>query len=106
MFMRSSLLLFCAVSLLSIQTFAQPANEKKPLAPMTEPSKEQRAKMAEMHAQAAECLKSDKSFEECHKQMMENCPMARDGSCPMMGSRMMHHKGMMKPVEKQKTKEN
>jgi hypothetical protein len=54
-----------------------------------EPTKDQRAQMAEMHTKAAECLKSEKPFEQCREEMMNNCPMAKDGQCPMMG-RMRH----------------
>ena len=63
-----------------------------------EVTKEQRAQMAEMHRQAAECLKSDKPLEKCREQMMADCPMARDGECPMMamGKHKMHHREMMK----------
>lgn len=45
-------------------------------------TKEQRQKMAEMHEKMAACLKSDKPFEECHKQMASSC----SGGCGMMGS--------------------
>ncbi len=55
---------------------------------VTEVSKEARQKMAEMHQQMADCLKSDKTYLECHKNMMANCPMTNEGSCPMMGSAM------------------
>ena len=72
---------------------------------MTEPTKEQRTKMADMHEQMAACLKSDMPMADCHKQMMESCPMAKDGSCSMMGMDMKHHHGMMKPEgQKQKAK--
>jgi hypothetical protein len=61
-----------------------------------EPSKEMRAQMAQLHEQMAACLKSDKSFADCHQDMMANCPMAKDGNCPMMGSKMprKHHRMM------------
>ncbi len=60
---------------------------------MTEPSKEDRAKMATMHEEMASCLKSDKKFSECHEHMMKTCPMMKDGKkCPMM----MHHGHDMK----------
>lgn len=78
-FMRTVISILCLTfSISAAQVFAQ------------EPTKEQRAQMAEMHEKAAACLRSEKSFDQCHKEMWENCPMAKDGkSCPMMG--MMHH---------------
>lgn len=62
---------------------------------MEEPSKEMREDMAEHHEEMASCLRSDKAFSECHKQMMENCPMGKDGKCPMMnhGHGKSHGKG-------------
>lgn len=103
MFTVSSLVLTVIVSLTPTYLYAQQSDVKKSSTPMmSEPSKEQRAKMAEMHGQAAECLKSDKSFDECRKQMMDNCPMAEDGACPMMGMHKMHHRGMMKSVDEKK----
>lgn len=66
-------------------SFAQQSTDKSK---RVEVSKDARQKMAEMHQQMADCLKSDKSFAECHKGMMANCPMMKDGNCPMMGSEM------------------
>lgn len=55
-----------------------------------EPTKEMRAKMADMHQQMATCLKSTKTFDECRDEMR--------GSCQEFGG-MMHggpgHKGHM-----------
>jgi len=57
--------------------------------------KEDRQKMAQMHAKMAACLKSDKPMSECQKDMMSSCQkMMGEGGCPMMG--MDHMKGMMK----------
>ena len=52
-------------------------------------SKEDRAKMAEMHQKMADCLKSDKPMDECKKEMHKSCPM-----CDR------HHHGKAKKVEK------
>jgi hypothetical protein len=106
MYSASSLVLAVIVSLGSTNLYAQQSDAKKSSPPpMSEPSKAQRTKMAEMHAQAAECLNSDKSFDECRQQMMDNCPMADDGGCPMMGMHKMPHWGKMKsPDEKPKAK--
>ncbi len=61
-------------------------------------SAETRRQMADMHQKMAECLKSDKSLSECRDNMMANCPMMKDGQCPMKGMMgMMHddHDGCM-----------
>src|SRR5690349_18443392 len=55
---------------------------------------EQRKGMAEVHEKMAACLRSDKSMEECHKEMKQTCEekMGKDG-CPMMAHMGdMHHK--------------
>lgn len=68
-------------------------------ADMTE--KESRQKMAEMHQQMADCLKSDKTMDECHGEMRTSClefrksmPMMKDGMMPGKKG-MMHKSGMM-----------
>jgi len=79
---------------------------------MPELTKEERAKradrmdqMAEVHKKMAECLRTDKPMAECHEQMKKECPMAKEGNCPMMdemhGMKRMRHGrhgrgGMMK----------
>lgn len=57
-------------------------------------------KMAEMHKKMAECLRSDKTMSECHEQTIKECPMAKEGHCPMMDEPGMgwgrkHHRGKM-----------
>lgn len=47
-------------------------------------SKDAREKMAQAHEQMALCLKSDKTFEECHESLQKECTMMGD-SCPGMG---------------------
>lgn len=70
---------------------------------MPELTKEERTKradmmgkMAEVHKKMAECLRSDKPMAECHEQMKKECPMAKEGHCPMMdemhGMEGMHHR--------------
>lgn len=51
-------------------------------------SAETRKQMAEMHQEMADCLKSNKPITECRENMMANCPMMKDGNCPMMGMMM------------------
>ena len=53
-------------------------------------SPETRKQMADMHQKMADCLKSDKSILECRDSMMANCPMMKNGRCPMMGMMGMH----------------
>jgi hypothetical protein len=45
---------------------------------------EQRAKMAEHHQKMADCLKSDKPMDECHKEMKADCE-AMGEACPHHG---------------------
>lgn len=87
---------FITIMLFCMSVFAQKGTEKSTQSVSNEPTAEMRTQMVQMHEQMAECLKSDKSFADCHNSMMNNCPMAKDGNCPMMGSKMpmMHHKMM------------
>lgn len=41
--------------------------------------------MAKMHDQMASCLRTGKSSPECRSEVQKNCPMMKDGTCPMMG---------------------
>ena len=50
--------------------------------------------MAKMHEQMAGCLRSGKSPQECRSEVQKDCPMMKDGTCPMMGE-MMGSGGMM-----------
>lgn len=52
---------------------------------MKEPTKEERQAMVDMHTKMAECLKTEKPMADCHKEMVDSCPMAKEGQCPMMG---------------------
>ena len=57
-----------------------------------EPSKEMRAKMASVHERMAACLRSDKPFADCRREMMKSCQkLMGEHGCPMMGM----HDGMM-----------
>jgi hypothetical protein len=87
-------------------------------APTKEPAKsdvqskiEMHEKMAQVHKQAADCLRSGKPEKDCNAQAMKDCPMAHSGDCPFMGKmkgghakeHMQHMKGMMEndPVKSQ-----
>ncbi len=78
------------------------------MGPMAEPTKEERTQMVEMHTKMADCLKTDKLMADCHKEMMDSCPLAKNGKCPMMAMGPMgaHHgkmpHDMKKPAGKDK----
>ena len=51
-----------------------------------EPSKDMRAKIADLHQQMATCLRSDQSIETCRFDMMKACQqLTVDQSCVVMG---------------------
>lgn len=79
------ILAFSIVSVAHAGTKSKSAETKGPAM-----SQEQRNKMADMHEKMATCLRSSKSFEECHKDMSTACKADKD-ACPMM---MAHHGGM------------
>jgi hypothetical protein len=59
---------------------------------MPEPSKEQREKMALVHEKIAACLRSDRSFEDCHHEMQSSHAEAMGKEhCPMMERKMKGH---------------
>lgn len=65
-------------------------------------SPELRKAMANMYQKMADCLRTDKSIEECQRQVAKDCPLvAKTGQCPieqgmgaMMGPRGMRPEGM------------
>ncbi len=74
--MRLTILpMFLAAVLFSTGSFA--ANKQ-----MKEPSKEDRAKIADMHEKMADCLRSDKSMKDCRSEMQASCKEMGD-ACPM-----------------------
>lgn len=59
---------------------------------MPEPSKEQREKMALIHEKFAACLRSDRSFADCHHEMeSSHAEVMGKEHCPMMEHKMDHH---------------
>jgi hypothetical protein len=56
--------------------------------------------MADMYQNMANCLRSDKSFDQCRHEAKENCPvMKKTGHCPINeGSEGVTHKGMKHPM--------
>lgn len=61
-------------------------------------TKETREKMAVLHERMAACLRSEKSFADCHAEMRKGCQesLGAEG-CPMMGMGNAHHK-MRRPT--------
>jgi hypothetical protein len=56
-----------------------------PTADATGPSKEIRDKLATLHEQLANCLRSDKPIAQCHTEMMKSCQdMFGAQGCPML----------------------
>ena len=46
---------------------------------------ESKRDMAEMYTKMGECMKTDKSMEQCQKDIMKDCPvMKKSGHCPLM----------------------
>jgi hypothetical protein len=82
--------------------FAANKSKSKGMTPMAEMTTEQRQEMATAHEKMATCLRSDKSMEDCKKDMMQTChTMMGKGGCPMMGKMQgMMGKGMMHDQEK------
>lgn len=70
---------------------AAPADKK----PHMEMTAEQRQKMADVHEKMAACLKTDKSIEDCHKEMAGSYKDMMGGkeSCPMHMGHGKHGKG-------------
>ena len=86
--MNRSILMLSLVLLLPMTGRAEEATKSQPT-----PTKEQRAKMAEMHSKMAECLKSEKPIDDCHAEMRAACTEAGPMSCGMgmgMGMGMDH----------------
>jgi len=58
-------------------------------------SKEQREQMAVAHERMAQCLRSDRSFADCHKEMRAACKQMGPQGCPGMGGM---HDRMRRPA--------
>jgi hypothetical protein len=81
-----------AILLLSCATLAVAA---EPAAQPSSPSKETREQMAAMHDKMAVCLRSDRAFADCQREMHQSCQAMMHGQgCPMM--EMGRPKGMMR----------
>ncbi len=61
---------------------------------------ELRKDMADMYQKMADCLRSDKSFDQCRHEAKEDCPVVKKtGHCPINeGSDVVVHKGMKHPM--------
>ncbi len=56
---------------------------------MAKMTPEMRIKMADHHQKMADCLRSSKTMEVCHEEMMKDCEAMGKTGCGMMGE---HHK--------------
>lgn len=55
-------------------------------------SPEMKKDMADMYQKMADCMRTDKTMQDCHKEVMKDCPVAKaTGHCPIMEG--------MKPME-------
>lgn len=73
-------------------------------------SPELKHEMADMYAKMAECMKTDKTMEQCQTEVMKDCPVMKktkhcpimEGMKPMMGKGKMEGMGMDMGKEKMK----
>lgn len=74
----------------------QEANKPKKGSSTGQMSSELKKDMADMYQKMGDCMKTDKSMEQCQKDIMKDCPVvAKTGHCPLMeGMRPMMKKGM------------
>ena len=98
--MKTSLLLIPILLFTSISFSAEKPTTKATNYPAM--TTDMRSKMAEMHQQMATCLKSEKTFEECHNSMTNSCrefgqmmPMKGPGMMPGHPGKMHGQQGMM-----------
>ena len=91
--MKTILLTLTLISLVAIKSMACDGD---PSCPMNSEkmNPEKRAEMATVHSKMAECLKSDKSMEECHKLMAGH-----------MGGKMGDHKSCSKHGKMEKSED-
>lgn len=79
------------------ETKTEKTNPSKP----QELSKAQREQMAILHEKMAQCLRSEKSLQECHQELRAQCQeMIGTEGCPMMGM----GQGLMKRGQGPRTK--
>ncbi len=70
---------------LSTVAMAQVKGKTATTQAQTEQSPEMKKNMADMYQKMADCMKTDKSMDDCHKEIMKDCPVAKEtGSCPLM----------------------
>lgn len=91
------------ISLVACLSTASLAQDKKPVkppqSPQSAPAKmtpEARKDMAEMYQKMADCLRTDKTLEQCSHETMKDCPVVKNtGHCPI-------HEGTMKTSHQHK----
>lgn len=83
----------------SVRVYAKDESTKNPS--HSSPSPQMKKDMADMYQKMADCLKTEKSMHDCHKEVMKDCPVAKaTGSCPLMdGMKGMMHDGKMKDMK-------
>ncbi len=89
----AALALILSLSLPTI-VMAQTKNKASSSQMQTEQSPEMKKNMADMYQKMADCMKTDKSMDDCHQEVMKDCPVAKEtGSCPLMDGMngKMHH---------------
>ena len=78
-----TILAAAVIALLAVSSLAFATEASTPATPAV--SKEMREKMATVHERMAACLRSEKSLEDCHHEMMKSGESMHGHDCPMMG---------------------
>ncbi len=92
-----SLFLALALPAFAADPSAQKSPGKKENAARTEQmSPELKKDMADMYQKMADCMRTDKTLEQCQNDIAKDCPVvAKTGHCPLMeGIRPMMHNSM------------
>lgn len=98
---RSSQSLRALAILLVMCGFGVAASEPPATAQQPTLTKEQREQMAAAHERMAQCLRSDRSFADCHKEMQAACKQMGAHGCPGMGMHGGMHDQTMRPAPQQ-----
>ncbi len=79
------LLTTLALTNFALPVWAADSTTQQDMSNMTmNPSKEDREKMANAHAQMATCLRSDQAFTDCREALHKECQAMMGGSCAGM----------------------
>lgn len=99
--------LFVVIGLVLSLSPSSFAADAKRGATTTKMTPELKKDMADMYQKMADCMRTDKSMDECSHEAMKNCPVVQktghcpinEGMGPMMGKRMKHQKGSMSGMD-------